>query len=148
MALQVSTGLRNYMLDTGSLADALALGFINIYAGSPPADADAAIGGATLLLQLTESGDGSTGLNMAAAAVNGVLSKLGSETWQGTVLATDTAAWYRHVEAADDGSASTTLKRIQGVISTAGADMNFTDTALIEAAVETVNSYSIALPTY
>jgi len=148
MALKVSTGLRNYMMDTGSLGDALALGFINIYAGSPPADADAAVGGATLLLQLTESGDGVTGLNMAAAAVNGVLSKLSSEDWQGTVLTNGTAAWYRHVEAADTGVSSTTEKRIQGTIATAGADMNMTDVALVASAVETVNSYSVALPTY
>ena len=41
-------GLRNYMLDTGSMKTALALGFINIYSGTVPATADAALTGTLL----------------------------------------------------------------------------------------------------
>ena len=147
MAIQVSTGLRNQMLDTGSLKNALDNGFIHIYSGSPPATADAAATG-TLLLTLTESGDGSTGLTFEASAANGVISKATAEDWQGTVSTSGLAAWYRHVGSADTGVSSTTEPRIQGTIAAAGADMNMTDPNLVATSVETVNSYNVALPTY
>lgn len=52
MALKTSTGLRNGVLSGGSLKSRLDGGRINIYAGTPPATADDAVGAATLLLSL------------------------------------------------------------------------------------------------
>lgn len=143
--LKVSTGLRNKLLDTGSLKATMNLGFIKIYAGTVPADADAAIGSATLLCTISNNSTG-TGLTMAAAAAAGVLTKTLAEVWSGTNAATGTAAFYRHVAPADDGTLSTTQARIQGEIATAGSDLNLTSTTLTATATQTIDNYSVALP--
>lgn len=140
-----SAGLRNKMLDANPFKTVMALGNIKIYAGAVPADADAAIGTATLLCTITVS-SGATGLSMAAAAAGGVLSKA-TETWSGVNAASGTAAFYRHVAVADDGLLSTTQARIQGLIATAGSDMNLSSVALTSGATQTIDSYSVALPT-
>ena len=50
MALKASTGLRNKLMDTGSLKSILAGGLIKVYGGAVPADADAAATGTLLCI--------------------------------------------------------------------------------------------------
>lgn len=145
MAIKTSTGLRNAMLATGSAKAALDGGRINIYAGTPPASADDAVGGATLLCAITLNST-ETGILFDTAAVNGVLAKKPSETWSGAIAATDTAAWYRHVAAADDGTLSTTAPRLQGTVALIGADLN-SDPNFISGQTKVIEHYVIALPT-
>lgn len=54
MALRYSKGLRNFLLEGGSLARAFAGGSLLIYTGSQPTDADSAVAG-TLLATITKS---------------------------------------------------------------------------------------------
>jgi len=54
MAMKLSTGLRNFLLDMGSLRKAFENGVINIYSGSAPSTADLAPTG-TLLCTITKS---------------------------------------------------------------------------------------------
>lgn len=145
--MKASTGLRNYMLDTGSMKAGLAGGFLKIYKGAVPADADAAATG-TLVLTVSVNSDGVTGLSMAAAAAAGVLAKA-AEVWSGVVEAggPHTAAYFRFVTAADDGTLSTTQRRLQGTIGTAGADMNLASTELTSGATRTIDYFNVALPT-
>jgi hypothetical protein len=146
MALKGSTGLRNYMLDTGSLKAGFAAGFIKIYSGTPPAAADDAIaGGNTLLCTISSNGTG-TGINFDTAAAAGVIAKAPGETWKGTNAASGTATFYRHVAAGDTGALSTTERRMQGTISTAGADMNLSSVALISGAEQKIDYYVVNLP--
>lgn len=145
MAIKTSTGLRNAMLATGSAKAALDGGRINIYAGAAPATADDAVGGATLLCAITLNSTG-TGILFDTAAVNGVLAKKPSETWSGAIASTGTAAWYRHVAAADDGTLSTTAPRIQGTVALIGADLNI-DPNFISGQTKVIEHYVIALPT-
>lgn len=145
MAIKTSTGLRNAMLATGSAKAALDGGRINIYAGTPPASADDAVGGATLLCAITLNSTG-TGILFDTAAVNGVLAKKPSETWSGAIASTGTAAWYRHVAAADDGTLSTTAPRIQGTVALIGADLNI-DPNFISGQTKAIEHYVVALPT-
>lgn len=145
MAIKTSTGLRNAMLATGSAKAALDGGRINIYAGTPPASADDAVGGATLLCAITLNSTG-TGILFDTAAVNGVLAKKPSETWSGAIASTGTAAWYRHVAAADDGTLSTTAPRIQGTVALIGADLNI-DPNFISGQTKVIEHYVVALPT-
>ena len=145
MAIKTSTGLRNAMLATGSAKAALDGGRINIYAGAAPATADDAVGGATLLCAITLNSTG-TGILFDTAAVNGVLAKKPSETWSGSIVATGTATWYRHVAAADDGTLSTTAPRIQGTVALIGADLNI-DPNFISGQTKVIEHYVIALPT-
>ncbi len=145
MTIKTSTGLRNALLDTGSLKSVMNLGFINIYSGAVPSDADAALGGAVLLTTISNNSTG-TGLTMDAAAAAGVITKAAGEVWSGVNGASGTASFYRHVAVADDGTLSTTQPRLQGTIATAGGDMNLSSTGLTSGATQTVDYYSVALP--
>lgn len=145
MTLKVSTGLRNKLLDTGSLATLMAGGLIKIYSGYPPASADDAASGSLLCtISLNSTG---TGVNMASTATGGVLAKSTSETWSGVVALSGAATYYRHVAASDTGASSTTQARLQGEIATAGAELNLSSTTLTSGATQTVDYYSVALPT-
>ena len=148
MTTIASTGLCNKLLDTGSLRTILSGGFVHIYAGTIPATADASIGAATLLCTLTESGDGTTGLTLEAAAVDGTISKTTTEVWSGTNVAGGVAAFYRHVAVGDTGASSTTQARLQGDVKTANGAMNLTaGTTLTNGAPFLLNSYFASLPT-
>jgi len=147
MASKFSTGLRNAMLDTSAFKTIMALSFIKIYTGTPPVDADAAVTG-TLAVTISNAST-ATGVNMAAAAVTGVISKLGTETWSGVVAGAGphTVAYFRHVAAGDTGVLSTTEKRVQGLCALAGGELNLSSLSLTSAATQTIDSYNIALPT-
>lgn len=147
MAVKVSTGLRNRVLDTGSLKSRLALGFLKIYSGTPPASADDAVTG-TLLATISAGGAG-TGLSLAASAADGVLTKA-AEVWSGAIVATGAASYYRFSAASDTGVSSTTEERIQGTVGLAATDMiltsvSFTTNPSISAMP--IDNYVIALPT-
>ena len=146
MTIKTSTGLRNKMLDTGSAKTILALGFVKIYSGAVPADADAALGAAVLLTTISNNAT-ATGLTMAAAASGGILSKTVAEVWSGVNAASGAASFYRHTAVGDDGLLSTTQARVQGTVATAGADMNISSTALTAAATQAVDFYTLSLPT-
>lgn len=147
MPVKASTGLRNHVLATGSVKSALDGGFVKIYAGTVPATADAALGSAVLLCVIYSDGT-SAGVNLAAAASDGSIAKSGSETWSGTNVASGTATFFRHVAAADDGSASTTAPRLQGTVGVSGADLNISSTALVAAVPQALDYYNLTLPTF
>lgn len=145
MAIKASTGLRDKMLDVDSLAGVMNNGFINIYSGTAPATADAAATG-TLLCVISVDGTG-TGLTFGAAN-DGILPKHSTEVWSGTVMQTGVAGYYRHVAVGDTAAESTTAPRLQGIVGTVGADMNMTSTNLVTAAIQTLDFYTVALPTF
>jgi len=148
MSLKTSTGLRNKLLDTNPLKTIMAAGFIKMYKGAVPSSADDAVNAADLLCTIYSDG-AAAGINFAAAAVGGSLAKSAVETWSGTVTGagTNTTTFYRHVAVGDDGTSSTTQPRLQGTIGTAGADMNLSSTSLVNSAVQTIDYYSVTLPT-
>lgn len=146
MALKTSTGLRNGVLSGGSLKSLLNGGRINIYAGTPPATADDAVGGATLLCAITLNSTGA-GINFDTAAAGGVLQKAPGEVWSGANVTGGVAAWYRHVAAGDGGTLSTTAPRVQGLVGVAGADLNLSSVSLTTGATQTIDYYSLAWPT-
>lgn len=145
MTLKVSTGLRNGLLATGSVKGQLDGGFIKIYAGAVPADADAAIGAATLLCTISLNSTG-TGINFDTAAAGGTLAKAPAQVWSGVNVAAGTATFYRHVAAADAGDASSTAPRIQGAVAVAGAEMNLSSVALTNGATQTLDYYTVTQP--
>lgn len=141
--LKTSTGLRTLMLGTTPLRDALSLGSVKIYSGSAPGTADAAATG-TLLCTITNNST-ATGITMAAAA-GGAIQKTAAEVWSGVNAATGTAGYYRHVAPGDTGGVSTTEPRVQGDIAVSGAELNLTSVALSSGATQTLDFYSITLP--
>jgi hypothetical protein len=148
MTIRLSSGMRDAINTggaSGGVKGALAAGFIYIYSGSQPTSADSAATG-TLLGKVTKDGDGATGLTLGTSAA-GVIPKNPAETWKFTGLADGSAGWFRHCEAGDTpGNSSSTAKRIDGSIGTAGADANIANTNVVTGAVSTVDAYTVTMP--
>lgn len=144
MTIKISTGCANKLLDTGSLKSIFAAGFLKLYSGSAPADADAAATG-TLLCTISIA-SGGTGINFDTSAASGVLAKAPAETWSGVNAATGTAGYFRHVAVGDTAALSTTQARIQGTVGTVGADLNLTSVSLTSGATQTIDFYTVAAP--
>jgi hypothetical protein len=146
MTYRVSTGLRNYMLATGSMRQALQNGKIMLYTGPEPASADDAATG-TLLCTIDKDGAGA-GFTLDTTAVGGVIAKVPADVLRGTVVASGTPGYYRHVGSGDTGAASTTEPRVQGRIAQSGAEGNITNLPLVSGSTQDADEYSIALPTF
>ena len=151
MALQLSTGIRNGMLNATGFTTALNDGVIYVYSGPQPATADTAIQG-TLLLTVTQNngawsaGSPTNGLGFDAPAA-GVISKAAAETWRGLGVANGTAGWFRFVgNATDAGGSSTTLPRLDGTVAISGADMNLSSLTIVIGVPTTVDVFQFTLP--
>jgi hypothetical protein len=88
-----------------------------------------------------------TGITFASTASGGTIVKNSGEVWSGVNVATGTATFYRLVAAGDTGASSTTEARVQGTVATSGADLNLTSTSLTSAATQSIDYYSLTLPT-
>lgn len=141
--LQLSTGLRNSLLDGNSLKASLADAVIMIYTGAPPASANDAPTG-TLLCTVTAAA--SAGINLGTAD-SGTITKDSGEVWSGTNVATGTAGYFRYVSQADDTQASSTTEmRMQGTCGTSGADLNMSSVALVTLAPQVIDAASFTMP--
>jgi len=79
----------------------------------------------------------------------GVLNKVSGDTWSGVAVASGTAGWFRfYASEADDGSADTTASklRLDGAISTSGAQINMGSTTVTSGSTQTVSDFPITLP--
>lgn len=147
MAIKLSTGLRNAILVSGSLKSLLDGKVMKLYAGTPPATADSALGGATLLCTISQDAT-ATALTFDGAPVNGVLFKTPAQIWRGVNAAAGTATFYRLCAAAEAGDASSTEQRVQGSVAAGGGgDLNLSSVALLAGASQGIDFYSIELPT-
>ena len=108
-------------------------GLLRIYAGTQPANADAALGGATLLAELTMNAT-------AFAAASGGSASANAITGDTSANATGTAAFFRLFES--DG---TTLV-MDGSVGTSDANLVLNSTALQAGAAVNVTSFSVTLP--
>lgn len=150
--LKFSTKLLNVVND--GISGALLHGAIMIYSGTQPANADAAPTGTLLGIVTvgagawTAPGSVSNGLDFAASSA-AVLNKSGSETWQMVGIATGTAGWFRFVSGVAADSLTTdvsTYPRIDGRISTSGAEMNLSSLSIVIGATTTLDSFQISWP--
>lgn len=77
-------------------------------------------------------------------AASGAIAKHSSQIWSGIGIATGTAGWFRFYGAnTDAGGTSTTLPRLDGRISTSGAEMNLSNTSIVISASQTITSFTI-----
>lgn len=149
MAISFSTALKNDLLDTGSLKSLFDDGYINVYSGTVPADADAAIGAATLLVTYSDNDQGvgaGQGLDLDTAAADGAISKAPAQVWSGTAVASGTATFWRYVQSTDTGAATTTELRMQGTVGGAGADLFVQSTAFTSATLYSLDYFSVTIP--
>jgi hypothetical protein len=130
MALSLTAARKNAALDT--LGAAASGGSLRVYAGSVPANADAALGGATLLASLA------LGAPAFASASGGVLTA-NAITEDSAADATGTASFFRIL--ASDG----TTVLLQGTVGTSGADLNLNTVALTTGVAVQVSSFTVSL---
>ena len=150
MTVFASAALRNGLLQGSSVKEQLDSGFIYIFAGTAPVDADAAldmVGTHTQLAKIAADAvpadAGTVGLTFAATAVNGAIAKNAGETWAAKInfvgkdaalagVSPLTATFFRFCSAADNGQAigSGSTPRIQGSVATTGGDINLTSVSL------------------
>lgn len=146
MAISLSTGLKDHIAVTGSVKDALDGGLIKFYNGSIPGSADAAATG-NLLWTVSLGGDG-TGLEFDATAVDGAAVKPNAADWQGPTTE-GTPTYWRFVASGDDGSSSSTAKRIQGSCgSSPTSDIFLTNPVLTtnaEVDAKVLNAFSVSV---
>lgn len=151
MAIQLSTGLRNGMLNATGFTEAFNDGIMHIYSGPQPLNADTAVSG-TLLGKVTVNsgawvaGSPTNGLGFDAPA-SGVISKAAAEVWSMVAIADGTAGWFRLMgNAADALGASTTLPRLDGSIAQSGGDLNISSTTIVTGAPTTIDVFQFTLP--
>lgn len=142
MALKLSTGLRDDMLDTNPFRTSLDASRLKIYSGAEPASADDAEG--TLLVSIG-SAHADTHCHFLAAAVAGVISK-DANVWSAVATATGTASYFRLVVNTDTGVLSTTEIRLQGTIGTSGSDLNMSGVSIVSGATQTVDTFDLTMP--
>lgn len=153
MAIRLSTGLRNNLAGDKGFAATFEGGVIDIYTGSQPVSADAAVTGSILLGTVTLAsgaftpGSPTNGLTFAAPA-NGSVSK-STDQWSFKGVANGTAGWFRlRGNAVDTGMASTELPRVDGSIGTSGADLNLSNIVITINAPNTIDTFVWTQPAY
>lgn len=107
-------------------------GFIKIYSGTVPSDADAALSGNTLLSTLTLAG---TGFGASASGVK----TANAVTDDSSAAATGTASFFRLTKS--DGTVLA-----QGSVGLSGADLNLNAVAIVAGARVTCSSFVITFP--
>jgi hypothetical protein len=112
-------------------------GFIEIYTGTQPADANTAISGNTLLATLDLSATAFATATASGTAPTRIVSANANAITNATAAATGTATWFRCY-----ASNGTTVV-FDGSVGTSGADLNLTATAITTGETVSVTSFSI-----
>lgn len=139
MADYVITGtVARAMLDTFvAQLDGGSAAVINVYSGTVPTDAEAALSGNTLLAQLTYS---ATSYPAATDLNPGARITANSITADSSADATGTATFFRELTQ----NAGTVIG--QGTVGTSGADMNLNTTAITAGSTVSITAATKTLP--
>jgi hypothetical protein len=139
MAIAISTGLKNQLLDSAlntGAGDDFNSGILEIRTGAAPGPDAAATG--TVLATITVPADA------FAAAASGSCAKSG--TWQdASADAAGTAAHFRLRETGDANGVSTTLRRIEGTVGQGSGDLSLDNTNIAAGQQVTVNTFTLSL---
>jgi hypothetical protein len=82
--------------------------------------------------------------------LTGVLSKLAAQTWSGIAGATGTAGWCRFEAAVVDAGALDSLEavlRMDGAVATSGAELNLSSLSIVNTVLQTIDTFTVTLPT-
>jgi hypothetical protein len=123
-------------------------GWLDIYTGAQPANADAIETGTKLVRISSTSGAGvADGLKFGSAGT-GVL-PIGTPAWTGTVLVAGVAGWFRFYASSGTGGAtgsSGTAIRFDGACGISGADLELSHTNLALASTLTITAANVTQP--
>lgn len=146
MAFKFSTELRKQQCFSGSLRSILDGSVIRVYEGPVPQSADAAIAGDNgVLCEISAAGAGVTFEPTSSAPI---LTKSLSEVWQGDVLKSGRATFFRVVKPADTGVNTTNEVRIQGTVGGPAEDLTISSSELVQGAPQRIEYFAIALLEY
>lgn len=127
MALGFTVAARNNRLDEiTALIDAAAAGLLRIYDGSRPANADTAVGGQTLLAELTMNATSFPAASSGSMTANAI-------TDDSSANATGTASWFRITDSAGNAV-------VDGDVGTSGSDLNLNTTSITAGVQVSVTS--------
>lgn len=143
--IKLSSGMRESLAITGSLKATLDGSLVRIYTGAVPLSADASLGSATLINEVSVGGAG-TPVTFEATAPGGVLVKSVAETWVGSNLSDGTPTFFRFVKSGDAGDASTSAIRFQGTAGALGSDMYISSLPLVVNDPLSFQIFQLAVP--
>lgn len=143
--IRLSTGLRSGIATGGSLYDLLNECLLRVYSGPEPASANADLGSAVLLCEVSAGGTGDP-LEFESTAVDGVLVKSAAQVWTGDNLDDGDPLFFRLVKVADTGTSSTTEVRLQGSSGGLGKDMFIASLPLASGAPLTFRVFQLTIP--
>lgn len=121
----------------GVQIDAGTAAVINIYAGTAPANADAALSGNTLLAQMTCSATAFVGITDSGSAARATFAAISPDT---SADASGTATFWRLLTQ----SGGTVI--LQGTVGTSNADLILNTTAITAGSQVSITSATIDLP--
>lgn len=133
MALNTQMAYATVSAQADTLSDLLDNGYLRIYSGTQPANADTAIGAQVLLAELRWNA------TMSGAASNGVITA-NAITSEDSALATGTATWFRALKS--DG----TTVVLDGSVGTSGANLNLTSVAITTGTQVAVTAFTHTVP--
>lgn len=116
---------------------------ISIYTGSQPASADDPPSG-TKLVDITTAGSGDFDLEFEEAEDGHITKKLNA-TWSGTAVAAGTAGWFRLYTVGDSEASSEEDCRLDGAISTSGAELIMADPVIENNSVQTISVFKLTI---
>ena len=145
MAIRLSTGCRTGMANSSGLREQFEGGFIGVYSGGQPANADAAETGVLLVTIATTSGTGAAdGIGFGTAAA-GQLPK-SAPVWSGVVGVGGVAGYFRLWDINKTTGSNSTARRIDGNVGVSGSDMVLSNTTLAEGATLTIDQGTFEEP--
>lgn len=139
-AFYITNAVAQGMLNATTLSasiDAGTAAVINIYSGTAPADADAALSGNTLLAQLTCSATAFSGYSDANPGGRATFAAITADS---SADATGTATFFRILTA----NAGTVC--CQGTVGTSAADLVLNTTSITSGSTVSITSATITLP--
>lgn len=146
MAFKFSTELRQQQCFSGSLKSILDGCVIRIYSGPVPSSADSALSNNEMLCEITA--EAGAGLTFEPTASTPILTKSLDELWQGDVVKSGLATFFRMERQSDTGDGSTEKVRIQGTVGGPAEDLNISNPNLIQGAPQRIEYFAIALLEY
>jgi hypothetical protein len=142
MALRLSTGMRNGLAGTSGLKEALDGGYIDIYTGGQPVNADYAETGVKIVRISTAAGTGGLLFGTSAA---GVLPK-SADIWSGTVGVAGLAGYFRFYGSGGTSGSSGTQVRMDGSVGVSNSDMVLANSSLVVGATLTIDTFTLTVP--
>ena len=133
MALNTQMSYAAVNVEADALSNELDSGYLRIYDGTQPANADTAVSIQTLLAELRFN------VTAAPAASNGVLT-FNAITADSSANATGTATWFRALKS--DG----TTVIMDGTVGTSGANLNLTSVSITTGTQVSVTSFTHTIP--